>query len=185
MGTPKTEVDMPSNSMKSIAVLAQVFPSVSLFLMVTILALTMFLIGALVGFGVIGKLDSAVSVVLSFFSMLLSIYWWLNYRRSRHSVRIIIHANGQIGVVEIAANSAIDNANQVSTIVHLLIGSTLWARLLLLHFRLDDGRMKFVVILPDCVSEDVFRTLSVACRWIASRGDSDNPMKVVYEEPIS
>ena len=178
------EVDVPPHPMKSIAVSAQVLPSASLFLMVTILALTIVLIGALLSFSLIDNLKPNVSVSLGFFSMLLSMCGWLVYWRTRHSVRIIITANGQTRVVEIATNSVMDNASQVSPMANLLIGSTLWTRLLLLHFRLDNGRMKFIVILPDCVSEDVFRTLSVTCRWIASRGDSDNSMKVVNEQPI-
>lgn len=44
--------------------------------------------------------------------------------------------------------------------------------------------MKSVVILPECVFKDIFRALSVACRWIVSCGHSEGLEKVIYEQPI-
>ena len=173
----------PPNPMMSIAVSAQVSPSASLFSMVTVLAVGVALIGALTSLGVFGHPGRIIGIILGFFSVLVSVREWLGYRRTHHPVRIMITGNGQISIVEIAPGIDADTI-QTPLTAHLLSGSTLWAHLLLLRFRLDNGRIKSVVILPDCVPEDVFRALSVACRWIASRGHSSGPEKVRYEQPI-
>ena len=51
----------------------------------------------------------------------------------------------------------------------LAAGSILWSGLLILRLkRFDDDNMINLVVLSDAVSEDEFRRLSVACRWINS-----------------
>ncbi|PUA20086.1 hypothetical protein C7W93_09915 [Glaciimonas sp. PCH181] len=172
--------------MISVAISARVAPSASLFAMVTLQAIAVASIGMLLIVGEIGHFVPVIGVVLGLVSVLISVWGWLGYRRTRRPIRIVITGNGQISIAELATNTVVgaDAAFHAPVIAHLLSGSTLWAHLLLLRFQLGNGRIKSVVILPDCIPEDVFRALSVACRWIASRGRSEGSEKVVYEQPI-
>jgi toxin CptA len=172
----------PVNSTMSIAVSGLVLPSASLFVMVTALCVAAASIGILVSLGVVGHLEPIFNAAIGVVSVLSSMWGWFGYRRTSRPVRIMISGNGQIRIVEMA--SAVADAAQVPVAAHLLSGSTLWAHLLLLRFQLDNGWIKSVVILPDCVPEDIFRALSVACRWVASRGHAIGPEKVRYAQPI-
>ena len=176
----------PPNPMISIAISAQVMPSARLFVLVTLLAIVVASIGVLLIVGEIGHFSSVIGTVLGLASVLMSIWGWLSYRRTCRPIRIMFTGNGQISISESAANTVtgVNAPFQAPVVAHLLSGSTLWAHLLLLRFRLGSGQINSVVILPDCVPEDVFRALSVACRWIASRGRSEGSEKVIYEQPI-
>jgi len=175
---------MPLNSMMSIAVSALVLPSAVLFVMVTALCMATALIGILISFGVVGHFTQIFSAAIGVVGVLFSLWAWFGYRRTSRPVRITISGNGQIRIVERAFESTVSDAAQAHVVAHLLSGSTLWAHLLLLRFQMDNGRIKSVVILPDCVPDDIFRALSVACRWIASRGHAVGPEKVRYEHAI-
>ena len=52
----------------------------------------------------------------------------------------------------------------------LLPTSTIWATMLVLNLRSNDGKAITLMMLSDSLSQESFRTLSVACRWIAGRG---------------
>ena len=58
-----------------------------------------------------------------------------------------------------------------SEVVQLLKDSTLWSSMLLLRFRSVKGQVIVIPVLPDSMSAEAFRTLSIACRWIV-RQDS-------------
>ncbi len=53
-----------------------------------------------------------------------------------------------------------------SEVVQLLKDSTLWSSMLLLRFQSAQGRVFVIPVLPDSMSADSFRALSIACRWI-------------------
>lgn len=63
---------------------------------------------------------------------------------------------------------AVDESNLNGEIVYLMDASTLWPQLLLLRLQSDNGRKHILCILPDCVSPESFRSLLIACRWIAA-----------------
>jgi len=56
-------------------------------------------------------------------------------------------------------------------IVRLMDASSLWPNLMFLHLQTESGRMVVLRILPDSVSPQEFRAISVACRWIAARSN--------------
>ena len=56
-----------------------------------------------------------------------------------------------------------------TAVVQLRKDSTLWPHLLMLRLKPGHGAVVTVPVLPDSVSGDGFRELSVACRWIAAR----------------
>jgi toxin CptA len=58
---------------------------------------------------------------------------------------------------------------EVMTLLH---DSTIWTNLLLLRLQAAGGKITVVRVLPDCVSQESFRALSVACRWIAAQNNS-------------
>jgi toxin CptA len=65
-----------------------------------------------------------------------------------------------------------------AAVVQLMKESTLWPHLLMLRLKSEHGAVFTVPVLPDGVSGDGFRELSVACRWIAARAaDTENQMK--------
>ncbi|UGQ44593.1 protein YgfX [Massilia endophytica] len=57
---------------------------------------------------------------------------------------------------------------QQGVAVRLLPGSTFWPWLMLL--RLEGGRIRWLLVLPDSVAPDGFRRLALALRAIAARG---------------
>lgn len=61
-----------------------------------------------------------------------------------------------------------------SEIVSLLPDSLIWPQLMLLQFRLSEGKIIFVRVLNDSASPEALRRLRVALRWI---GKSQRPSK--------
>ncbi|WP_343729945.1 protein YgfX [Duganella sp.] len=51
--------------------------------------------------------------------------------------------------------------------LHLLAGSTLWPRLLLLRLAGESGRVQVLTVLPDSVARPAWRALALACRAAA------------------
>jgi hypothetical protein len=95
------------------------------------------------------------------------------------SLRIDISEHGQIAVTEdktCSIQSGEPRSGQPlqqqdsagTTVVKLLPDSTIWPHLLLLRLQAEDRRIRNVLILRDCMSAEDFRSLSVACRWIAA-----------------
>jgi hypothetical protein len=65
-----------------------------------------------------------------------------------------------------------------TAVVHLMKESTLWPHLLMLRLKSEHGVVFTVPVLPDSVSGDGFRELSIACRWIVARtADGEHQMK--------
>ena len=61
------------------------------------------------------------------------------------------------------------------TTLRLLDGSTLWPGMLLLRLGGDDGRVRWVLVLPDGVTRPELRALSLACRSVAGRTEIKTP----------
>lgn len=94
------------------------------------------------------------------------------------SLRIDISEHGQITVTEdktctVQSGQAKTSepprqGHTGSAVVRLMPDSTIWPHLLLLRLQAEDRRIRNVLILRDSVSAEEFRSLSVACRWIAA-----------------
>ena len=61
------------------------------------------------------------------------------------------------------------------TTLRLLDESTLWPGMLLLRLVGDDGRVRWVLVLPDGVTRPELRALSLACRSVAGRTEIKTP----------
>ncbi len=62
--------------------------------------------------------------------------------------------------------ASVSDDQHSSEVVQLLRDSTLWSFMLLLRFRSAKGRVVVIPVLPDSLSAESFRALSIACRWI-------------------
>ncbi|MQR01699.1 protein YgfX [Glaciimonas soli] len=151
----------------SIAVSTRVYPSTILRMMVAMLCAAVMMVGVLIAFGVIGHLPLIVNLLIGMVSIVFGIAAWRYYSRLRQVNYISISHLGQIRVGDILSDT--QTAPTQLDVAYLQSGSTLWSHLLLLRLRSDNGQMKTLIILPDSVSEDVFRSLSVALRWTALR----------------
>jgi toxin CptA len=150
----------------SIALSAVIKPSRLLLALVATECALAGLVGVLIASGVIGNLLLPVRAALATLCMSAAAYGMLRYCRGRGTIQLDIDANGQIRMAEIVAS----NINRISNPapVQLLESTIIWSHLLLLRLRLASGSVRTIAILPDCVSNDTFRVLSVACRWIAA-----------------
>ncbi|HEY8609381.1 MAG TPA: protein YgfX [Noviherbaspirillum sp.] len=164
----------------SIATTVIVRASPTLSAMGWLMSLGAVVIGVLIASSQIGELPSLPQLLLSASSIFLGFFGFYHGVQHRKHQHIDISGTGQIRLVEVDETGACSAADRPhlkknGQVVHLLPSSTLWRQLLLLRLRTETGRIINVPVMPDCVSPDGFRTLSVACRWILSqRSSTDN-----------
>lgn len=99
--------------------------------------------------------------------------------RRRKAVRIDITGIGQIRLVDtsLVADAELAYPSVASgEVVQLLRSSTFWSSLMVLRLQSGSGRTTALIILPDSMDGDAFRSLSVACRWIAASHSCDAAM---------
>ena len=87
--------------------------------------------------------------------------------------RIDVTGIGQILLIENVHEAVADRTDvavATAEVVQLLGDSTFWSSLMVLRLQSASGRITRLVLLPDSMDREAFRALSVACRWIASRG---------------
>ncbi|NMM27295.1 MAG: hypothetical protein HHJ12_08415 [Glaciimonas sp.] len=163
----------------SIAVTTVVRPSRLLLVMVTAAWLCIILIAGLVECNYLNILSSWERLFIAIiYFVVASLCWSLFFFAQRYYL-ITISSAGQIRLLELGTSAnngwgVLDNDNSGKFIVNLLEDSTLWPKLLLLRLRSDSGHLTILPILPDSVSLQSFRSLSVALRWIAARVKRDN-----------
>ncbi|WP_050808603.1 hypothetical protein [Collimonas fungivorans] len=158
--------------MMSISLSAVIQPSKILSALVGLQCLLAASTGGLIAAGVVGDLALPERLALALLCLAAAICGITRYYRSRHAVHIDISGSGRLRIADMATAQAAPTAKQMPSPAKLLEGTTLWSHLLLLRLRLDSGSVRTIAILPDCVSHDTFRNLSVACRWIASQANA-------------
>ena len=92
--------------------------------------------------------------------------------RRRTALRIDVTGLGQIQLLETCADADAGSPTRSDAegeVVRLCPGSTLWSSLMVLRLQSVSGRITTLILLPDSLSDDAFRSLSVACRWIAAK----------------
>lgn len=158
----------------SIAVTAVVRPSRLLLAMVTAAWLCVILIAGLVGCNYLGILSFWERLFLALTYFVVASSCWILFFFAQKFYLIAISSSGQIRLLEL--DSSANDVQQVIDfdsagwfVVNMLEDSTLWPKLLLLRLRSDSGGLIILPILSDSVSLQSFRSLSVACRWIAAR----------------
>ncbi|HZW22675.1 protein YgfX [Noviherbaspirillum sp.] len=161
----------------SIAVSAIVRPS----RMLTALAGAMAAVAAGVAFaiasGLVGDLTTPIRWSLSALVFFLATFGFYHGIRSRKTIQLDISGTGQIRLLKAGGEPPCTRQNrphvrEIGELVRLMDNSTIWARMLLLRLRLEDGRMVVVPVFPDSVDREAFRALSVACRWIAAQPEA-------------
>lgn len=164
----------------SIAVSVAVRPSRMLRRATALMSALLLASGFLLVGSVVGDLPAwqrAVAAALSFFPAFFGFY---HIARNQKVLHIDISSIGQIRLREdLKTCGAVQEECPTAKgkLVRLSRQSTIWPGLLLLCLQ-DDVGESVVTILPDSVSRDGFRALSVACRWIAAHNDPNDPEKL-------
>ena len=157
----------------SIAVSVVVKPSQSLFIIVAGICLGAALVGLLIGLGAVGELQTWLRTLCAGFCISLALAGLIRTARRRKTYRVDISGTGQIrlraaGIAQLPAMQPASGPADEGLLVSLLADSTIWPRFLLLRLRAEDGSVHIVPILHDCLPEESFRAIAVACRWIAA-----------------
>ncbi len=158
----------------SIAVSAVVKPSKLLQLSLCIGCLLILYIAVAIGTGKVGELSPqprwAIVSMLVWSALAAFFYVFLN----RKTFHIDISGIGQIRLKEDISIGDLKRQQERQKrengmhLVQLMENSTLWPYMLLLRLRAEDQRIRTLVVLPDSMDSQTFRTLKVACRWIAA-----------------
>ena len=165
--------------MSTIAVSADIKPSRLLLLVMTFACLCVVLVGVAVCLLLPGQLSWLLRGILAAASLIAAAIALFLVLRGRKTIWLHISATGQIRVVEHLINSSSARAKpQVmkAGLAQLLAGTTVWPGMLFLRLRLESGKTRTIPILSDSVSEDTFRALSVACRWLVSHNMAKTQM---------
>jgi hypothetical protein len=159
----------------SIAVSALVRPSRLLAQLSVLMGAVLIVTAVWLEFVVDEPLHHALAAVCASISVALVLFPLL----SRKSFRIDITGLGQIRLVDtsLVADAALTNPSaSAGEVVQLLRSSTFWSSLMVLRLQSDSGRISVLIIFPDSMDGEVFRALSVACRWIAAHHFRDTAM---------
>ncbi|BEV15016.1 flagellar hook-length control protein [Herbaspirillum sp. DW155] len=168
---------LPPGQLMSIAVSADIKPSRLLLLVSAFASLCVALTGVLLAFGMSGSLSWTARCLLAMACILAAALALALVLRGRKVIWLHISGTGQIRVVEHLLPSARAKPQVMKAgLAQLLAGSTIWPGMLFLRLRLENGKTRTIPILTDSVSEDTFRALSVACRWLISHNTAKAKM---------
>ena len=158
----------------SIAASVVVSPSKRLLTLVAALCLGVVAIGAALAVGALVEMGLWARLLCASACLLLAGGGFAATLRGRNTCRLDISGGGQIRLSVGAHMSpraddvTASDPNEGGMLVTLLADSTLWPYFMLLRLQDQNGRLHALPILPDSVSAESFRALSVACRWIAA-----------------
>ena len=132
--------------------------------------------GVCIGVGSIGDISPLSRLLIAVTVIFLAVFGFYHGARHRKIIHIDISGAGQCRLAEVGSEGSCMNTNwphvgNPRVVVALLKNSTIWPHLLLLRLQADNGKITIVPILPDSVSRDSFRALSVACRWVATHSN--------------
>lgn len=161
----------------SIAVTVVVRPSRFLNALLRGMCLCVALVGIAIGFAWVGDLSLPFRIPIATACIMAStVCFYAKYNRDMY--QISISGDGQIRLSEYGAvsdakgHSVCEDASAEVFPVSLQDNSIVWPLLLLLRLKADNEKTFIVPILADCLSASGFRSLSVACRWIATHNQS-------------
>ncbi len=159
----------------SIAISAVVRPSRILYLLKLVMSCVLFVTAwQLMTMATPAPPDSAqvfAGLLCGFAGCLLA----LSCRTQVKTLRIDITATGQIRLTHTSHDAFIPGhdqhakAGEESEVVQLLKDSTLWSSMLILRLRNGSGKVIVLPILRDCMTKNAFRSVCVACHWIAAQ----------------
>lgn len=157
----------------SIAVLAVVKPSRMLLALSCAMCVGTLGVAIIIGFGMIGDLPYSSRILIA--GACIFVGFSVLYQEARRGSEFHVHITG-VGQIRFAEWKSVKSGNKTrgrylataETGARLMAGSTIWPSLLLLRLRLDNEAVITVSVLPDCLPVETFRSLAVACRWIAA-----------------
>lgn len=162
----------------SIATSVTIRPSRLLLAMVGITCSMTMVIACMILFSYIGDLPPASRYAVGVFVFFLAFFGFYHTVRNRKVLQLNISGTGQVRLSKVTDSISSCREQNWPHVkdhglkVRLQKDSTLWSHLLLLRLKSDDGTTTVIPVLPDSVSRDGFRALSVACRWIAAQQNS-------------
>jgi toxin CptA len=156
----------------SIAVSAVLKPSRLLQLMVCAIGLFAVSLFTLIWMNWIGNFSFFSRIVIAGACIVATATCLFYTSGNKKTHRIDISNVGQIRLTVYQARHAQDERNLNGDIVHMMDASTLWPQFILLRLQSENGCMQLLRIFPDCVSQESFRALLIACRWIAAHGNA-------------
>ncbi len=132
------------------------------------------LIGVIIVIGLIGDASFSVRLWSALLAVFLSLFGFSHGTRYRKPIHIDISGSGQFRLAEMMATAPCadtkwPHVSEIGEVVYLMSDSTIWPHLLLLRLQTASGKIRLLPILPDSVSRDSFRALSVACRWMVTQ----------------
>ena len=141
-------------------------------------------VGGAIAVGYASNLDALPRLLISTLAFFPAFFGFYHGVRHRKTLHIDISGSGQIRIAEVVLKTSCASEDRPhfrtdGTVVGVMGNSTIWPNLLMLRLRMDDGRVVALPILQDSVSQEDFRALSVACRWIAAR--SGRREKKIFE----
>jgi hypothetical protein len=133
-----------------------------------------------------GKIPALSCFTLASLCVVTAIAGFFDSIANRKTYHLDISGIGQIRLNEYRQGAAANRVERYTDIegggevVQLLGDSTLWPMLLLLRLQKPSGRVAIVHILPDCLDRKAFRTVCVACHWIAAQ--NNRPAARLFEK---
>lgn len=161
----------------SIIVTVVVRPSKFLDVLLCSMCLCVALVGIAIAFVWVGDLSLPFRMSIAAACILASTAFF-SAKYHRKTYQISISGDGQIRLSEYGAVlnrkgcSGFDDISDEVLLVSLQDNSIIWPQLLLLRLKGDNKKTFNVPILADSLSVSDFRSLSVACRWIATHNKS-------------
>ena len=157
----------------SIAVSVVVIPSRLLLAAVGGMCIAIAFFAGMIGLAQIGELSGYSRLLVAGSCIAAAFFGFYWVARTRKTFRIDISDIGQIRMEEYIGARGFSSLTEVakSNVVKLMPDSTIWSHLLLLRLQGEDNQITVLPILRDCVENDDFRALSIACRWIAAQNN--------------
>ena len=155
----------------SIALSVVLHPSKKLQILAILFSACLFLIG--VYFASCATLPLYLRLFLLSCCLLASLVNYLiNKRNAKLTRTVLISGQGDLRIISGQTGSTPKSSD--NQIYVMSPGTVLWPRLLVLRLRrLEDDNMINLMVPFDAVSQDEFRRLSIACRWIVAQADLD------------
>ena len=135
------------------------------------MAIGILAVSAAILIGLAGETSFAVRILLALVSLGAAVAVIFHWFKQVQNCRIDISGSGQIRVASPTTIGLIKYNELPGSLVEIVAGSLISGPLLLIRLKDSTGRVKVLPILRDSVSEDAFRRLSVACRWIAAQNN--------------
>jgi toxin CptA len=137
------------------------------------MALLVCLGGGAIAFGSDSDLPRLNRLLIGLACQILAVSAFSASLGSRKTFRLDISGVGHIRLMEYSGvapcSSPETSLQEEAAVFRLLENSVLWPHLIVARLESPGGVRRLLTILSDCMSDEEFRAVSVACRWIATQ----------------